>query len=92
MEISDNGSGIPDESKAHIFDMFYTAGNRVADGRRSLGLGLALCKSIIIAHGGEISVRDNYPKGTVFSFTLPQKEAIVMGQLPECIKDNKFLH
>lgn len=74
VEISDNGSGIPDESKAHIFDMFYTAGNRVADGRRSLGLGLALCKSIIIAHGGEISVRDNYPKGTVFSFTLPQKE------------------
>ena len=42
--------------------------------RRSLGLGLALCKTIISAHGGEISVTDNIPHGAVFTFTLPVKE------------------
>jgi len=46
----------------------------VVDSHRSLGLGLALCKSIINAHGGEISVLDNKPKGTVFRFTLPAEE------------------
>ncbi|MFR9036670.1 MAG: ATP-binding protein [Ruminococcus sp.] len=38
---------------------------------RSLGLGLALCRSIITSHGGTISVSDNIPNGTVVSFTLP---------------------
>lgn len=37
----------------------------------SLGLGLSLCKSIVTAHGGMISVSDNQPKGTIFTFTLP---------------------
>ena len=66
--------GIPDENKKQIFDMFYTGSNRVVDSRRSLGLGLSLCKSIINAHGGSISVSDNVPHGTVFTFTLPAEE------------------
>ena len=39
--VADNGDGISDESKEHIFDMFYTAATKIADSRRSLGLGLA---------------------------------------------------
>lgn len=74
VSIADNGPGIPPEDQAHIFDMFYTGANQVADSRRSLGLGLALCKSIINAHGGEITVADNVPKGTIFTFTLPAGE------------------
>lgn len=74
IKISDNGGGISDEAKAKIFDMFYTTNEKLADSRRSLGLGLALCKSIITAHGGEISVCDNQPHGTVFCFTLPAEE------------------
>lgn len=74
VEIADNGDGIPDEAKPRIFEMFYTVNKGVADSRRSLGLGLALCKSIITAHGGEISVGDNNPMGTVFRFTLPKEE------------------
>ncbi|MCH1981613.1 sensor histidine kinase KdpD [Ruminococcus sp. OA3] len=74
IEISDNGDGISDEAKQRIFDMFYTANVKVADSRRSMGLGLALCKSIINAHGGEISVCDNNPKGALFRFTLPAEE------------------
>ena len=72
--VSDNGPGIPDEQKAHIFDMFYSGANKIADSRRSLGLGLALCKSIVTAHGGVITVSDNQPQGTVFTFTLPAGE------------------
>lgn len=74
VEIADNGDGIPNEAKHRIFEMFYTVNKGVADSRRNLGLGLALCKSIITAHGGEISVGDNDPKGTVFRFTLPKEE------------------
>ena len=74
VSVSDNGPGIPDEQKPRIFDMFYSGANKIADSRRSLGLGLSLCKSIITAHGGKISVEDNHPKGTVFTFTLPAGE------------------
>ena len=74
ISISDDGKGIPDETKPRIFDMFYSGTNKIADSRRSLGLGLSLCKSIINAHGGTIVVSDNIPHGTVFTFTLPAGE------------------
>ena len=74
ISISDDGDGIPNELKPRIFDMFYSGANQIADSRRSLGLGLSLCKSIILAHGGEISVSDNLPHGTIFTFTLPVGE------------------
>ena len=74
VSVSDNGYGIPDEQKPRVFDMFYSGANRIADSRRSLGLGLSLCKSIITAHGGAITVLDNRPCGTIFTFTLPAGE------------------
>ena len=74
VSIADNGNGIADDIKGKVFDMFYTGANKIADSRRSLGLGLALCKTIISAHGGEITVSDNNPHGAVFTFTLPVKE------------------
>ena len=75
--IADNGRGIPDNEKERIFDKFYCGEHESADNRRSLGLGLYLCKSIVEAHGGKICVMDNQPKGAVFSFTLPLKEVLV---------------
>ena len=74
VSIADNGNGITDDIKDKVFDMFYTGANKIADSRRSLGLGLALCKTIISAHGGEITVSDNNPHGAVFTFILPVKE------------------
>ncbi len=74
IRISDDGPGISDEAKKHLFDMFYTAGIGKSDSRRGLGLGLSLCKSIIDAHGGTISVTDNDPQGAIFYFTLPLEE------------------
>lgn len=74
IEVADTGIGIIDEDKKRIFDMFYTANNKEGDGRRGLGLGLALCKSIVAAHGGTIYIKDNKPKGTIFGFELQCKE------------------
>ena len=74
VSVIDNGPGIPKEIKPRVFDMFYTGENKVADSRRSLGLGLALCKSIINAHGGEITLTDNQSQGCNFTFTLPLEE------------------
>ncbi len=74
VSVSDNGPGIPDEQKPRIFDMFYSGANKIADSRRSLGLGLSLCKSIVTAHGGKIRAADNQPQGTEFIFTLPAGE------------------
>lgn len=71
IEVSDDGPGIPDAQKPQVFEMFYTGSKRVADSRRSLGLGLSLCRSIVHAHGGELTLHDNTPHGCVFSFTLP---------------------
>jgi len=77
VSVSDNGPGISKEAKEKLFEMFYTANNTSADSRRGLGLGLALCKSIITAHGGTISAFDNQPSGSIFRFTLPIKEVII---------------
>ena len=72
--IADDGDGIPDDMKERVFDMFYSGANKIADSRRSLGLGLSLCRSIVNAHGGKITVSDNTPHGTVFTVTLPAGE------------------
>lgn len=74
ISISDNGPGVDDATKKHLFDMFYTAVQEKSDDRRGLGLGLNLCRSIVTAHGGNITVTDNIPKGCVFTFTLPLEE------------------
>ncbi|MGG6798071.1 UNVERIFIED_CONTAM: sensor histidine kinase KdpD [Streptococcus canis] len=78
VEVSDDGPGISDQAKEKVFDLFYTAENAAADGKRGLGIGLSLCKSIITAHGGTIYVRDNSPKGVTIGFTLPLVEVPVL--------------
>ena len=77
VSVSDNGPGIPDEKKAHVFEMFYSTQSKISDGRRGVGLGLALCKSIVEAHGGSILLTDNQGTGCCFRFLLPVGEVIV---------------
>ena len=74
ISVEDNGPGIPEEMKPHIFEMFYTGKTTVADSQRSLGLGLALCRSIIEAHDGTLVLSDHAPHGCNFTFTLPLSE------------------
>lgn len=74
IEVADDGKGIPDKAKDKLFDMFYTVDKNSGDGRRGLGIGLAICKSIINAHGGEMYVKDNKPCGSIVGFTLKEKK------------------
>ena len=74
VRIADEGPGIPDDQKPHVFDLFYSGNNLTGDSRRGLGLGLALCQSIMKAHSSAITVHDNMPHGAVFELTFPKAE------------------
>ncbi len=74
LSVEDDGPGIQPEIMARIFDMFVTGRKAVSDSRRSLGLGLALCRSIMTAHGGTITAENHMPHGAVFTLTLPAEE------------------
>jgi len=68
--IMDNGPGIEESLKARLFDPFTTGKVQRSDSRRGLGLGLALCQTILKLHGSELTVADNEPNGTIFNFSL----------------------
>ena len=78
--VEDEGEGIPEGEEDRVFEMFYTGVKRSPDSRRGIGLGLALCRSIVQAHGGEIRVRNVLPHGARFWFTLPIAEVEDYGQ------------
>lgn len=64
--VSDLGQGIPEGVSEKLFTPFFTT---KAEG---MGLGLSLCRTVVEQHGGFLGHRANTPRGTVFSFTLPQ--------------------
>lgn len=68
VSVEDSGCGIPAESLPYVFDRFWQA-NRVS--RAGAGLGLAIARGIVAAHGGEISVQSTLGRGTRFDVTLP---------------------
>lgn len=69
--VSDEGPGIPEDERAKIFDMFYTAA-RGDRGGQGTGLGLAICQGMVGAHGGRISVADGIDgRGTSITLHLP---------------------
>lgn len=72
--VEDEGQGIPEGDEDRVFEMFYTGVKRSPDSRRGIGLGLALCRSIVQAHGGEIRAENVRPHGACFRFTLPIAE------------------
>ena len=67
VSVADTGQGIPPEYLPHIFDKFVRVPNAPSGGA---GLGLAISKSIIEAHGGQIVVQSKLGYGTTFTFTL----------------------
>ena len=69
--VADDGPGIAPEDRERIFESFYTANHGLADSCRSVGLGLSLCRSIALAHGGSIEVAAAAPHGSVFTIELP---------------------
>lgn len=73
-EVSDEGPGIPESEIPYIFNRFYKAKEEEGGTGRGFALGLTICKSIIQAHGGNISVMNKPEGGLLFRFTLPMKE------------------
>jgi two-component system sensor histidine kinase KdpD len=69
--IMDEGKGIDAGKIESIFDGFSQAENPNSDSSKGLGIGLSICKTIINAHGGNISVTNKEDGGAVFTFTLP---------------------
>lgn len=67
--VSDRGTGLAETGIENVFKPFYTTK------RNGLGLGLSICRSIIEAHGGHITVENNPAAGATFSFTLPFGDA-----------------
>ena len=72
--VDDGGPGVPTDQRRQIFGSFVTSGKVGADGRRGIGLGLAICEAVVKAHGGQIRVEDSALGGACFLFTLPRKE------------------
>ena len=69
--VADQGPGIPNDELHKLFQPFQRTSVRATGGEKSTGLGLAICKNIVEAHGGTITVESVPGTGTVFSYTLP---------------------
>ena len=73
--VRDTGAGIPRDQLPRIFDKFYQADNQRAAGAAGAGLGLAIAKQIVDAHGGTITCDSTPGVGTTFTITLPTRVA-----------------
>ncbi len=69
--VSDEGFGIPAQEQERIFEKFYRAGQSETQGRRGSGVGLALVKHIMTAHGGRVTVVSRLGEGSTFTLHLP---------------------
>jgi len=73
-KVSDTGIGIPDQYLPHIFEQFFRAPNQTTE--TGAGLGLAITKEIVIAHGGTIRVESREGVGSTFSFTAKRADRV----------------
>jgi two-component system sensor histidine kinase GlrK len=83
ISVADAGPGVPDGQKEQIFEKFQQGKNAKKLTSQGVGLGLAICKTIVEAHRGQIWVEDNPSGGSIFSFVLKpatRKEVLTCGQ------------
>ena len=69
LSVTDDGAGVPPEDRERIFELFRRGRNAESDG--GVGIGLAICQTIVERHGGRIWVEDGPSGGSRFSFLLP---------------------
>lgn len=72
IQVTDTGPGIPPADMEHLFDNFWQA---QANDHRGVGLGLAIAKGVVEAHGGRIWCQSEVGSGSTFWFTLPKADA-----------------
>jgi signal transduction histidine kinase len=70
LTLTDYGTGIPDDSIDHIFEPFFTSKER------GLGLGLSICRSIMLEHRGTLTARNNPGGGATLKLTLPAADQV----------------
>lgn len=73
IQIIDNGIGIPEADLSYIFERFYRVDKKRSRQTGGFGLGLAIAQQIIQAHGGKISIKSVFQKGTTLQIALPLK-------------------
>jgi two-component system sensor histidine kinase KdpD len=74
VEVSDDGPGVPEDALDRVFEPFFRGSSGGAP--RGTGLGLAVARGLVEAHGGHISVRNRPEGGAVFRFTLPLEQPV----------------
>jgi signal transduction histidine kinase len=82
ISVADSGPGVPDFHKTRVFEKFHQVkqGGKIAG--QGVGLGLAICKTIMDAHSGAIWVEDNPSGGSLFSLSL---QAAARAEVPKCV-------
>jgi two-component system sensor histidine kinase KdpD len=71
VSVRDNGPGIRRGDEDKVFEKFYRGASHAHDSTRGVGLGLAICKAVIEAHGGKIAAKNREEGGAEFTFSLP---------------------
>jgi signal transduction histidine kinase len=72
LEVADHGPGIAPEEQELIFEQFYRAGRKDAHRARGAGIGLALVKRVMEAHGGEVTLASRPGEGSTFRLSIPE--------------------
>jgi signal transduction histidine kinase len=85
--VRDEGPGIPEADREHLFDRYYRAGSARARNLSGSGLGLAICREVAIAHGGRIWVDSTVGEGSAFTLALPRWRALGLDSGPEDIDE-----
>jgi len=75
IEVGDDGPGIPDAEKEKVFEPFYRTPEALESDSEGMGLGLAIARSIILAHGGTIELHDREPRGLLVRILLRESSA-----------------
>jgi PAS domain S-box-containing protein len=74
--VRDTGLGLKKDDLDRIFDRLYQTSNKALHGETGLGLGLHICRELVLAHGGKIWVDSETGKGTTFYFSLPRARLV----------------
>lgn len=78
--VEDDGDGIAEEIKEQVFDEFVSRSDGKEDGQRGIGLGLAICKAVVEAHGGQIYAENKEEGGARFVFWLNAEQVVADGR------------